>query len=133
MNCPICIDAFPEIVPETIPRRRTQCPCTTLVIDKDVLPVVADFLERNIITARTWSEAARYALKIIGKPSTVPEIWNVIIEFIHFKHNNENPKSSLRKSMIDHMIDAEIEMIEGQKIKGFYRPSKGLYSLIEWA
>jgi hypothetical protein len=127
------MDAFPEIVvPETIPGCRNYCPCTNPVLDKVVIPVVTDFLERNKVTAKTWSESARHALEIIGKPSTVPEMWKIIREFIKFKHDAQNPQPSLRNAIIDHIIDVDVEPLEGQKIKGFYKPSKGLYSLIEW-
>jgi len=80
--------------------------------------------------AGIWANAARNALRGIGHPGTISEIWTRIQE-TGFNHNSKEPEQTLRNEIrrnckgVDHISPGHSELI-------FYQPEAAVYGLYEW-
>jgi 5-methylcytosine-specific restriction protein A len=85
--------------------------------------------------SNNYAEAAKEALRIIGKPAKIDKIWDEIegdrLRSINFTYNNQEPKNTLRNAIrrncegVDHIQPAKGEPI-------FTYVSRGVYGLVEW-
>jgi hypothetical protein len=78
----------------------------------------------------SWVEAARQALRIIGEPASIPEIWIEIKDRL-YKTSGETPDKTLRNEIRKHLKGYDHPEARGRR-KYFVRIRRGVYGLIEW-
>jgi len=81
--------------------------------------------------ASKYALAARQALRIIGRPARIPEIWRVIETDIELEHDSLAPEQTLRNEMRKN-CDTCSHIAQGDAYLFFTQPSRGLYALREW-
>ena len=74
-------------------------------------------------------EAAVEALKIIGKPTKLEPLYNIIIENDFYKFGSKTPLAALRVTLDRHCINKNISQMH--KDRYFYKHSDGAFELLE--
>lgn len=80
----------------------------------------------------TWAEAAVQALKIIGEPSSIPEIWGEIKEKRLYRTYGKTPMKTLSNEIRKHLKGYDTHPQPGSRPKYFVQKGKGIYGLVEW-
>lgn len=83
---------------------------------------------------KEWTDAAIEALRILGKESTIPEIYKIIDKKSLYSHNPGLSQKTPEKTLWNEIR----RNLEGFKHKNerrpkyFYQPKRKIYGLIEW-
>ena len=81
--------------------------------------------------ASKYAYAAQKALRQIGKPAKIDEIWAVVEEDIGLEQNSQEPKQTLRNEIRKNCGTVN-HVAQGNAYLMFTNPRRGFYGLTEW-